>query len=458
MTIHSTDDVATPKSILETLAMRGAIWTVAGFGGAQIVRFGLNLALTRLLYPELFGLMALVLTITTGVTLFCDFGATANVVRDPRGDDPAFLNTIWTLQIARGAGVALLCLLLASPLARLYGDVRLGLLIPVVGLGSFVSGFNSTSLLTLQRHLEVRRLVTLEMVVQILAGTVMIVWAWLAPGVWALAGGLLAQALIRLAGSYFINDGPAPRFEWDSAAAAAIFAFGKWIWVATVLMFLASQIDRLILGKLLTLQMLGIYGIAAAIAEMPRSLVYAISANVLFPVYAKSSSQPRDVLRRHILSQRRSLLGVMAGLTVVLAAVGDQLIRVLYDQRYAAGAWMLPMLALGVWPSALALSMEPALSAIGQPRYSAFGNFWKSLFTALGIPLAFAGFGIAGAVVMVALNDLPYYAQIAYGLWRERLSVFGQDAKMTLLLCAILILMMLARQSLGWGLPFQRHT
>jgi O-antigen/teichoic acid export membrane protein len=119
---------------------------------------------------------------------------------------------------------------------------------------------------------------------------------------------------------------------------------------------------------------------------------------------------------------------------------------------------MLPVLALGVWPSALALSIEPALTAIGQPRYATFGNFWKALFTGAGIPLAFAGFGMAGAVVVVALNDLPYYGLIAYGLRRERLTGFAQDAKATLLLLAALAAALLVRYSLGFGLPFQRHA
>lgn len=453
-----TQDIAQPDGAVKTMARRGALWTVLGFGAAQMIRFGLNLTLTRLLYPELFGLMSLVMTVTTGVALFCDFGASANVVRDPRGDDPRFLNTIWTLLIARGAGIAILCLILAIPAAKWYGDPRLAFLIPVIGLGSLVSGFNSTSLLTLQRHLEVRKLVLLETVTQLLAAVVMIVWAWLSPGVWALAGGILAQMVIRLTGSHLLNGGKGPRIGWDQPAARAIFEIGKWIWVATILAFFASQVDRLVLGKLLTFQMLGIYGIATVIAEMPRALVQAISGNVLFPVFAKASEQPREELRARMLRHRWPLLALMAAIILVLAAAGDGMIRFLYDKRYAAGAWMLPVLALGVWPSALALSIEPALTAIGQPRYATFGNFWKALFTGAGIPLAFAGFGMAGAVVVVALNDLPYYGLIAYGLRRERLTGFAQDAKATLLLLAALAAALLVRYSLGFGLPFQRHA
>jgi O-antigen/teichoic acid export membrane protein len=131
------------------------------------------------------------------------------------------------------------------------------------------------------------------------------------------------------------------------------------------------------------------------------------------------------------------------------------MIRLLYDRRYAAAGWMLPLLAIGIWPSALYQTIEGALVTVGQPRYGAFANLAKVIFTAAGIPLGFRWGGIAGAVVVVALNDLPAYGPIGYGLWREKLSNFGQDLKATALLLAVLSALLLARSFLGLGFPFQ---
>jgi len=136
-----------------------------------------------------------------------------------------------------------------------------------------------------------------------------------------------------------------------------------------------------------------------------------------------------------------------------LAAGGDILIRVLYDKRYAAGTWMLPILALGLWPSLLSKTIESSLAAIGKPRYAAFGDLFKVLFTAIGIPLGFSMAGTAGAVIVVALNDIPYYVQIAYGLWREGLNSFAQDLKATAFLAGLLSLALAARLLFGAGIP-----
>ena len=91
--------------------------------------------------------------------------------------------------------------------------------------------------------------------------------------------------------------------------------------------------------------------------------------------------------------------------------------------------------------------------AIGQPRYAASANFLKTLLTAIGIPVGFWLLGTTGAVLVVAMNDLPYYGRIAYGLWREGLSTWQQDLKATLFLAAVLALGLFLRYILNLGTP-----
>ena len=103
-----------PRSVAGTLAS-GAFWTLGGYGGSQIIRFVTTMALTRLLAPELFGIMLIVNTIRTGVELLSDIGIAQSVIRSPDGERPAFYNTAWTLQILRGGLIALVCAGAALP-------------------------------------------------------------------------------------------------------------------------------------------------------------------------------------------------------------------------------------------------------------------------------------------------------------------------------------------------------
>lgn len=148
---------------LKKLAIRGTVWTIAGYGASQVLRFGSNLILTRLLFPELFGLTALVNIFITGLHLFSDIGIGPNIIQNKRGDDPAFLNTAWTLQVIRGFGLWFCCLLISWPVAKFYGEPQFLWLIPIVGLGTIITGFNSTALCTLNRHMSVRQMATFEL-------------------------------------------------------------------------------------------------------------------------------------------------------------------------------------------------------------------------------------------------------------------------------------------------------
>src|SRR5580658_8950593 len=105
---------------LESAAVRATFWTVMEYGCSMALRVVNSVVLTRLLMPETFGLMMFVMTIIVGIGLMSDIGLGPSVIRSPRGDDPVLLNTVWTLQVLRGAGIFLIILILTWPMAKLY--------------------------------------------------------------------------------------------------------------------------------------------------------------------------------------------------------------------------------------------------------------------------------------------------------------------------------------------------
>ncbi len=128
--------------------MRASIWTLGGYGGAQLLRFVGNLILTRLLFPEVFGLAALVSIFILGLFMFSDTGTGAAIIQSQHGDDPGFLNTCWSIQIVRGGSIWLVSCAIAGPVASFYGQPLLAQLLPVAGLNAVMNGFEATSMHT----------------------------------------------------------------------------------------------------------------------------------------------------------------------------------------------------------------------------------------------------------------------------------------------------------------------
>jgi O-antigen/teichoic acid export membrane protein len=241
---------------------------------------------------------------------------------------------------------------------------------------------------------------------------------------------------------------------WNLEVVKEILSFGKWIFVSTALTFFAEQADRLILGKLLTLDLLGVYGVALTLADIPRSITLALSGKVMFPAITKLVDQPRSILRAKILKNRQPILIAFAVALTLLVSFGDVAIKIMYDDRYIQAAWMLPILALGIWPRVLCnTGVESALFAFGKIQYPAFGQLLRFLWTSIGLWVGFWAAGLLGAIIAVALNDLGFYAAISYGLWREGVNCLVQDLQATVLLLALITSVLAARYFLGLGLP-----
>jgi O-antigen/teichoic acid export membrane protein len=442
-------------SSLNKLAIRGAVWTISGYGSSQILRFGSNLILTRLLFPELFGLMGLVNVFLSILGLFSDLGINVSIVQSKRGDDPDFLNTAWTLQCLRGVFLWLGCCGIAYPVSQFYREPRLVWLIPLVGITFLIGGFNSTSLATLNRHLSVKSLALFELSGQIIGLAVTLTWAWLSPSILALLAGGFASAILQLILSHRLNGKIRNRFAWDRSAVKELISFGKWILLSTAIYFLSSSTDRLILGKLFTLKLLGVYGIALMLSSLPSQIVNALGSKVLYPTYSKIAELPRSEFRTKIVRYRQPLLIVLAVAVALLVGTGDLMIGFLYDKRYTAATWMLPMLAVGIWPLVLVNTIDQALLALGKPMYWTFGSFLSFLCYAIGIPLGYySSLHEVGAILAVAVSNVPIWFVVIYGLWREKILALRQDLLMTALFLAILSLVIAIRMSIGFGSPF----
>jgi O-antigen/teichoic acid export membrane protein len=304
--------------------------------------------------------------------------------------------------------------------------------------------------------MAVKKVVIFELGIQIVSTTVMIVWAWFDRSIWAIVAGGFTNTLVELVWSHFLISGKSNRFAWDKEAAKEIFSYGKWIFLSTALSFLCSQADRLILGKIFTLTMLGIYGIAFSLGDMPRQVILAISGRVIFPSISLLAELPREELRAKILKNRKLVLIPLAVGLAIFVTFGDQLILILYRKEYEPASWMMPILALGIWHTTLYNMMGSCLLAVGKSQYQAMGNLLTFVNLCITIPLAYHLKGNLGAVIAVALGDLPTYAVTNYGLWREGLTCFWQDIQLTGLFVGVLAILIGCRVALGLELPLEK--
>jgi len=426
-------------SSAKRLAIGSAFWVLLSIGGSQVLRFGTNLLSTRLLFPELFGLMALVTTIHLGIALFSDVGIGVSIVRHKRGEERQFLNTAWTTQILRGLLIFCVALMAAPLAADFYDEPRLRWLVPLFGFNAIIYGFSSTSVHLMRRRVQARRTALLELSSQGVGLAVLLIWAWLSPGILALAAGPFATSCAMLIGSHLMNRPHRDGIGWDREAASELLGFGKWVFVSTAFTFLAGQADRLLLGKLYSLTFLGVYNIAFGLAEIPRSLILTMASRVIFPMLARAADMPRGELLAKVARPRFNILLALAVGLGVAVACGDVLIIFLYDDRYVEAAWMMPVLAASVWISVLSRTVDSMLLVAGKPKVQAFAFAGSFVFLLGGVLLGDHLLGELGAIIAIALSPLAHYAIIAAGLRSEKFWLWRQDLVATFVFLAVAV-------------------
>src|SRR5262245_38002201 len=96
------DLVARERTGLRSRLLRAGGWNLGAHIAETLIRLATSLIMTRMLFPEAFGLMAFLLTILIGLSFISDLGVHLIVIRDEAGEDEGFLRCAWTVQLVRG--------------------------------------------------------------------------------------------------------------------------------------------------------------------------------------------------------------------------------------------------------------------------------------------------------------------------------------------------------------------
>jgi O-antigen/teichoic acid export membrane protein len=416
---------------LKSLAIKGSTWTLVEYGGSQVLRFVSSLILSRLLFPDVFGLMLMVNAVMQGLEMFSDLGIGQSIIQDKRGESQRFLNTAWTLQVMRGGVLFAAATLFAWPITLVYSDMpELRYLIPVTALSTLLSGFNSTNLHLLNRRLDLSRLTVINLGSQIAAFIFTIACASVWHSVWALVGAHLIAATLRLAASHTMCPGPRSRVVWDSDAAMSMFRFGRWIFLSTVFGFVALRGDQFILGYFETAAFLGVYSYALFLNQGTVQALHTISARVLFPVFSRLAEEGPERLRSQMNRMRTVLMVLSVPPVCILAVFGSDIVTLLYPDSFQDAGWMLEILAAGAVASVIGSTIGPVLLAVGNSFAFMMQMALRTVVLLTAMAIGGWYYGTVGLIVGIAIPDIVIYPVLVllvrrYGVWHPRLDFAG---------------------------------
>ena len=407
---------------------------VATTGAAAVLRVVNTMVLTRILAPDVFGMVGAILTVCLVFTMVSDLGFQVYVVRHERGLERRFLDVIWTVQVVRGFVLTALAVAAAGPIAALFAKPELAAPLAVASVNLLLLGLSSMSPATGLRTGLTRRLVWFDFWLLLVQLGVGLLLALVLRNVWAIVASMLVSTALRTAGSYLLFPGARRRLAFDRRTVAEFWAFSRVILTSSTLTLLIQQSDKLALARLFDLTTFGVYVIAAGLAAAPAAFVHAYAGKLLYPRYAALWRDAPERFAREWYGMKRKVSLLYALAMGGLIGGAPLVIAILYDPRYAGAATYLSILALA---PALAMATQAAADALvarGHVRTTLAANVARVGWIALAGPPAFLLLGPIGLVAVIGLIEAPPYLYLAWRLRREGMFDAREEALLWLAL------------------------
>lgn len=385
--------------------------------GAAVIKLASSLILTRLLYPEAYGIVTAVASITTIVELISDIGVVPFFVRDKNAEEPRYINTLWTLRALRGFANCALLFALAPWIAALYEEPVLVEPIRAVSLLFILHGMESMSFAVAVRRQRARILNYAELGCSIVSTSFVIGYSYVARDYWGMIYGMLLNRALLSASSYAFYRDLTPKLQIDREAAKSLFGFTKYVLPSSIVSLVAGQFDKVIFLRFFDLHLLGLYGLAGSIAGIVDSLTYTVTRRIL---YARCTHEFRTNpagLRAAYYHQNVALFALILFLPAAVGGAAHFVINFLFDERYAFAGTILQAFMVQSALQSFSQSAEVLVVAHGHIRATLIANLLRFAWMVAASVGGYHLFGFAGFLYGYVLNPLP---GLIYNLWRQR--------------------------------------
>ena len=427
---------------LSRRSTRSGVWISGGFILQRGLQLGSNLILTRILFPEAFGLMALCSVFLVGLSMFSDLGLKPSIIRDPRGNEPRFLNTAWTIQVIRGFVLSVGGCVLAFPISIIYDNAILLPLLAVLSTTAAITGFTSIKMVTAERDLDFRIVTLITIAGQLVHIITMVVLAYYWRSVWALAVGGIIGSLTTLVIGHSVLRGHRHRLQIDSSSARSLVHFGKWIFLSTIVTFIGGEGLRAIQAGFVTPAEFGILAIAYSIAAIGFELSMKLTASIGLPALSEAYREKPEKFSRILHNFRRRLLLVSLGLVFAVTFTSEALVSLLYDSRYHAAGALVVAITLANAVVTISTGHDSALLVVGKSKTYLCMISLATVGRIIGTIIGLKVFGVLGMIIGIGISNvfvLNIYWIIMYKL---KLMHFKLDI-LSLVFIGILTLIMI---------------
>ena len=351
---------------LRARALAGGTWLAGGSLTSQAFRLARNIVLARLLAPQSFGAMAIVLSIGSMMDAFTEVGTREAVIQSPRGSEAGFLNAAWWFAAVRGVASYGLIFVLAPGVASFYHDTELTALIRVALLAIVFRGVMSPASFLSLKAMDFKRWAGLQYGSAIVGSLVTVALAIPFPSVWALCIGFAAEYAVLCLASY-IWFAFLPKLRIDKSSLQELWKFSRGVLGLSFLNLIYVRADVFVLGKVISGEQLGIYSLVISSAQAASTFLLNYQGQILLPLF--SQLQGNVERTNGILAKGASIVSILFIPALIFTFFsGRTVLTLMYGSIYATAFWPLVLAVATMFLNVLNAQITTVFYAVGRPQ------------------------------------------------------------------------------------------
>lgn len=404
---------------------KGLIWKLLERFGVQGIQFILQIILARLLDPEHYGVLSLMIIFTSLANVFIQTGFNTSLVQNRKIKEDDYSSVFWVSLVI--AVVLYIILFFAAPaIAVFYKMPDIVAPFRVLALVLIPGALNSIQLAKVSRELDFKKVFTSNIGAVIFSGLTGIILAYCGMGIWALVAQNLLNSAIACVVMWFTVKWH-PRFVCDLYRVKVLFSFGWKLLVSSLIDTLYQDLSSLIIGKKYDSGTLGYYNRGK---QFPQFIINAINGavqSVMLPAMSAkqdSKSQVKELTRASITLSSYIIFPIMGG----LAGVATPLVELLLTEKWLPCVPFLQIFcfSFAFWP--IHTSNLQAINAMGRSdiflkleiikKIIGVGVLAIAVFC-FNTPIAIAMTGCFTGVISCFINAYPNKKLIDYSYMEQ---------------------------------------
>lgn len=339
--------------------IKGVFWSAIEKYSGLIVSIIVSMVLARILSPKEFGVVAIATVIIHFLQMFCTMGIGPAIIQKDLTQKE--LNSIFTFSLSIGIILALLFYNSSQLISTFYENEQLTIICKILSIQLIFASMNIVPNALMAKNKRFKEIAKRTLLLQTSSGILSVIAALHGAGVYA----LLISPIISSVGIFLWNIRYYKvQIDWryDTKPIKSIFSFSSYQFLFEFVNYFSRNIDKLIIGRMISIEALGVYEKAYRLMQLPLQNVTSVINPVLQPVL-RDLQNDKTILAEKYIKIIRFVATISFPIGIILSGMSTEIIHLFFGGRWDAAIPIFSILALSL-PLQMILSTSGSIYLI----------------------------------------------------------------------------------------------